>query len=66
MFCEKNTVVKSDSTPLVSVIMPIYNAGEYLYPAVKSILQQININLELIMVDDHSTDQAIDESTIHQ
>lgn len=51
----------SNSTSLVSVIMPVYNAGEFLYPAVKSILHQINIKLELILVDDHSTDHAIDD-----
>lgn len=45
--------------PLISVIMPVYNAGDYLIDAVASILNQENITLEIILVDDHSTDDAI-------
>ena len=44
---------------LISVIMPVHNAGEYLKDAVASILNQKNVNLELILVDDHSSDNAI-------
>ena len=40
--------------PLVSVIMPIFNAEKYLFEAIKSILQQTYSNLELILVDDAS------------
>lgn len=45
---------------LISVIMPVHNAGVYLTEAVTSILNQKNIFLELILVDDHSTDHAIE------
>ena len=45
---------------LISVIMPVHNAGIYLAEAVASILNQENILLELILVDDHSTDHAIE------
>ena len=45
--------------PVVSVVMPVRNAGEYLEAAVQSILGQTFANLELILVDDHSTDDAI-------
>lgn len=47
-------------TPMISVIMPVHNAGEYLLEAVDSILQQSYDNLELILVDDHSTDKAVE------
>ena len=47
-------------TCLVSVIMPVKNAGEFLSPAVHSILEQSHRKLELILVDDHSSDAAID------
>jgi len=45
--------------PLISVIMPVHNAGCYLIPAVTSILQQSYETLELILVDDRSCDGAI-------
>ena len=42
--------------PLVSVIMPVYNAGDFLVPAIESILKQTYQKFELIIVNDHSTD----------
>lgn len=44
---------------LVSVVMPVRNGGVYLDAAVESILRQSHAQLELILVDDHSTDGAI-------
>jgi len=45
--------------PLVSVVMPVRNGGDFLAIAVKSILTQSYPVLELIIVNDHSTDDAI-------
>ena len=39
--------------------MPVHNCGAYLRTAVDSMLQQQDVLLELIIIDDHSTDQAI-------
>lgn len=45
--------------PLVSVIMPVYNAGEFLVEAIESILGQTYKNFELIIVNDASTDNSL-------
>lgn len=44
----------------VSVIMPIYNAYSYLRPAMDSVLDQTLTELEVICVDDGSTDRSLD------
>lgn len=42
--------------PLISVIIPIYNILEYLPRAVHSVMDQTYSNLEILLVDDGSTD----------
>jgi glycosyltransferase involved in cell wall biosynthesis len=42
--------------PLVSVIMPVFNGEKYLSEAIESVLTQLYSPLELIVVDDGSTD----------
>jgi glycosyltransferase involved in cell wall biosynthesis len=44
---------------LVSVIVCVYNAGEFLRPAVQSLLDQTYPQLQIIVVDDGSTDDAV-------
>lgn len=43
--------------------MPVHNGGKYLQAAVDSILNQTHQNLELILVDDCSSDKAIENLT---
>lgn len=44
----------------VSVIMPIYNAYDYLRPAIDSVLDQTLSEIELICIDDGSTDSSFE------
>ena len=51
------TSVDAAALPLISVIVPVYNTGAYLVDAVKSIVAQTYPHLELIIVNDASTDE---------
>jgi glycosyltransferase involved in cell wall biosynthesis len=44
--------------PLISVIMPVYNAAPFLEEAIRSISRQTERNWEFIIVDDGSTDET--------
>jgi len=44
--------------PLISVVIPAFNAGKYLYDALLSVMWQDYKPLELIVVDDGSTDNT--------
>ena len=50
--------------PVVSVILPVYNAEKYLQEAIDSILNQTFHDFELLLVNDGSTDKS--EQVIHQ
>lgn len=51
------------AAPLVSVIVPAYNAAQTLAASVNSMRAQIHRNLEIVIVDDCSTDDTYDVAT---
>ena len=46
-------------TPLVSIIMPCYNAERYIAQSIESVLAQTYTNWELLITDDCSTDNSV-------
>lgn len=47
--------------PLITVAMPVFNAGKFLRPALLSIINQTYTHWELIIIDDGSTDGCLDD-----
>ena len=51
-------MLKSNIQPLISIIVPIFNAGRYLDICCQSILAQTYANWEALLVDDESSDHS--------
>lgn len=50
----------NNDKPLVSVLMPVYNGEKFLAETIENILAQSYSNIELIVMDDGSTDASYD------
>ena len=46
-------------TPLVSIIMPLYNAERFVAQSIESVLAQSHTHWELLIADDHSSDGSV-------
>jgi glycosyltransferase involved in cell wall biosynthesis len=53
-------MTKTHSTPLISVLMPVYNNAAFLGQSIRSILDQTFEDFELIILDDGSTEPVWD------
>ena len=51
--------METQNQPLISVIVPVYNVEHYLSKCIKSIITQTYNNLEIIFINDGSTDQSL-------
>lgn len=47
------------SIPLISIIVPVYNTGEFLSQCIESLINQTYRNLEIILINDGSTDNSL-------
>lgn len=45
---------------LVSIIIPVYNSEKYLYKLLKDLVQQTYTQIEIILIDDGSTDKSLE------
>ena len=52
--------MKKNKKPLVSIVLPVYNAGEFLVEAILSVISQTYKNWELICVNDDSKDNSLE------
>ena len=61
--CLKNKLILKNTeiinNPKISIIMPIYNGGKYLYYSLRSIQNQKLKEIEILLIDDCSTDDSI-------
>lgn len=57
---KSNTLTSQDESPLVSVIIPVYNVQDFIIEALSSVVKQHYRNLEIIVVDDQSPDNSIE------
>ena len=46
--------------PAVSIIIPVYNTEEYLEECLDSVLNQTLKDIEIICIDDKSSDKSLD------
>ena len=57
---DKNNFILSEN-PKISAIIPVYNSKNFISRAIKSIQNQNILNIEIILVNDFSTDDTLSE-----
>ena len=56
---ERVQIMKTERKPKLSIIIPVYNASVYLRQCLNSVVGQDYSNLEIIVIDDGSTDDSL-------
>jgi glycosyltransferase involved in cell wall biosynthesis len=59
-YCRQRAVRRVDCHPLVSIVIPSYNHGRWIRQTLESVYSQTYRRLELIVIDDGSTDDSAD------
>lgn len=58
---EKEKILNNqEKLPLVSILLPVYNVASYLEKCLLTIRNQTYVNVEIILIDDGSTDDSLD------
>ena len=57
-FQKKKKQGEKNQNPIVSIIMPAWNAEKTIQDAIRSVIKQTESNWELIVVDDYSEDET--------
>jgi glycosyltransferase involved in cell wall biosynthesis len=47
--------------PLITIIIPLYNTEKYIYDCVLSVIEQEYKNIEIIVINDGSTDNSVNK-----
>ena len=56
---QNKTKFKDVENPKISVVIPIYNCEKFIYRAIRSIQNQNILELEIVLVNDHSPDNTL-------
>lgn len=51
--------MNNKNTPLISVVIPTFNSGNFIRETIETVLNQTYKNFEIIVVDDESTDNTV-------
>ncbi|MFI3302538.1 MAG: glycosyltransferase family 2 protein [Rikenellaceae bacterium] len=55
-----------NNSPLVSICIPLYNAEQYIADVIHKLQQQSYANIEIVIVDDHSTDNSLNIAKMYE
>jgi glycosyltransferase involved in cell wall biosynthesis len=54
-------MISIDPSPKLVALIPAYNAGQYLQQCVKSLIDQVGVVIRIVVIDDASTDNSIND-----